>query len=265
MFRSSSPHVRSSAVRPIPLDFAVHSRQVRRTRSRTNQGPFPPRTRREGEPAGLRAPRARRLPARGTSRRRARDREAGLGARRAGGGSRSSPMPSGTPFESSLTRRELLKAGAGSLAGAAVLPYLGPGAAEAQTPKRGGVLRLTFQVDPLHFDPHQTLSFATMVPLSFAYSRLLKVKAGVTVKPMTYPIEPDLAESWNQPDDTTYIFKLRKGVRWHPKPPVNGRELTADDVKYTYERFLTITRNANKPVLEYVDKIDALDKHTVKL
>src|SRR5439155_970912 len=80
------------------------------------------------------------------------------------------------------------------LAGAAVLPYLGSGAAEAQTPKRGGVLRLTFQVDPLHFDPHQTLSFATMVPLSFAYSRLLKVKAGVTVKPMTYPIEPDLAE-----------------------------------------------------------------------
>jgi len=173
-------------------------------------------------------------------------------------------MTSGTPFESSLTRRELLKAGAGSLAGAAVLPYLGSGAAEAQTPKRGGVLRLTFQVDPLHFDPHQTLSFATMVPLSFAYSRLLKVKAGVTVKPMTYPIEPDLAESWTQPDDTTYIFKLRKGVRWHPKPPVNGRELTADDVKYTYERFLTITGNANKPVLEYVDKIDALDKHTVK-
>src|SRR5437870_3939831 len=173
-------------------------------------------------------------------------------------------MTSGTPVESSLTRRELLKAGAGSLAGAAVLPYLGSGAAEAQTPKRGGVLRLTFQVDPLHFDPHQTLSFATMVPLSFAYSRLLKVKAGATVKPMTYPIEPDLAESWTQPDDTTYIFKLKKGVRWHPKPPVNGRELTADDVKYTYERFLTIAGNANKPVLEYVDKIDALDKYTVK-
>src|SRR3989475_6996836 len=44
----------------------------------------------------------------------------------------------------------------------------------------------------------------------------------------------------------------------------NGRELTADDVKYPYERFLTITGNANKPVLEYVDKIDALDKHTIK-
>ena len=81
---------------------------------------------------------------------------------------------------------------------------------------------------------------------------------------MTYPIEPDLAESWTQTNDTTYVFKLKKGVRWHPKPPVNGRELTADDIKYTYERFLTITGNPNKPVLEYVDRIEAVDKYTVK-
>ena len=103
-----------------------------------------------------------------------------------------------------------------------------------------------------------------MVPLSFVYSRLVKVKARPSVKPMTYPLEPDLAESWTQPNDTTYIFKLKKGVRWHPKPPVNGRELTADDVKYTYERFLTLKGNPNRPVLESVEKIDVLDKHTVK-
>src|SRR5437660_8111046 len=161
-----------------------------------------------------------------------------------------------------LTRRELLKAGS-ALALAAV-PAVGPVAAIAQTPKRGGTLRLTFQAEPRYFDPRRPLSFVTMVPLSFAYSRLVKVKAGASVKPMTYPVEPDLAESWTQPNDTTYIFKLKKGVRWHPKPPVNGRELTADDVKYTYERFLSITGNPNKPVLEYVDKIDAVDKYTVK-
>jgi len=84
------------------------------------------------------------------------------------------------------------------------------------------------------------------------------------VKPGTYPIEPDLAESWTQPNDTTYIFKLKKGVRWHPKSPVNGRELTADDVKYTYDRFLTIAGNPNKPVLASVEKVEALDKYTVK-
>ena len=173
-------------------------------------------------------------------------------------------MATVTPNDRSITRRQLLKVGGGALAAAAMAPHLGPGPAVAQTSRRGGVLRLTFQVDPIGFDPHQTISFATMVPLSFVYSRLVKVKAGPSVKPMTYPLEPDLAESWTQPNDTTYIFKLKKGVRWHPKPPVNGRELTADDVKYTYERFLTLKGNPNRPVLESVEKIDVLDKHTVK-
>ena len=172
-------------------------------------------------------------------------------------------MSATDPAATSLTRRDLLKAG-GAVAVAAAVPSVTPTGAAAQTPKRGGTLRMTVLSDPLHFDPHQTISFVTMVPLSFVYSRLLKVKAGPSVKPMTYPIEPDLAESWTQPNDTTYVFKLRKGVRWHNKPPVNGRELTADDIKYTYERFLTITGNPNKPVLEYVDRIEALDKYTVK-
>lgn len=164
----------------------------------------------------------------------------------------------------SLTRRSLLQLGAAAAAGAAVdLPL--PSGATAQRPKRGGTLRLAHQLDPVTgFDPHQTVSFLTMIPLSFAYSRLLKVKAGPSVKPMTYPLEGDLAESWTQPSDTTHVFKLKKGVRWHPKPPVNGRELTADDVKSTYDRFLTIKGIGNRPVLESVDKIEVLDKYTVK-
>ena len=139
--------------------------------------------------------------------------------------------------------------------------YSTPAPATAQAPKRGGVFRLAIQLDPVGFDPHQTVSFATMVPLSFTHSRLVKVKAGPSVKPMTYPLEPDLAESWAQPDDTTFIFQLKKGVRWHPKPPVAGRELTADDVKYTYDRFLTIKGNGNRDILSSIDKVDVLDKY----
>jgi len=167
-----------------------------------------------------------------------------------------------------LSRRDILKAGAASVAlgaagGAAGLLASSPVA--AQTPKRGGVLRLTFQSDPVTgFDPQQTISFVTQVPLSFVYSRLLKVKAGPSVKPMTYPIEADLAESWTQPNETTYVFKLKKGVRWHNKPPVNGRELTADDIKYTFDRFRSIKGNPNSPEMESVEKIDVVDKHTVR-
>src|SRR5205807_2673075 len=96
------------------------------------------------------------------------------------------------------------------------------------------------------------------------HSRLVKVKAGPSVKPGSYPLEPDVAESWTRSNDTTYVFKLRKDVRWHNKPPVNGRELTADDVKYTYDRFLTIAGNPNRQFLETVDRIDVLDRHTVR-
>ena len=134
----------------------------------------------------------------------------------------------------SLSRRDLLKAG-GVLAAARAVSsaggLVGPAPAEAQTPKRGGVFRLRQAVPTAHFDPHQTLAFTTMMPLSYTQSRLVKVKAGSAVVPGTQPIEADLAESWTRTSDTTYVFKLRRGVRWHPKPPVDGREFTADDVK----------------------------------
>src|SRR5262245_7669035 len=162
-----------------------------------------------------------------------------------------------------VTRRDLLKLGGAAAAlGATGLAL--PGVASAQTPKRGGTFRLRSHVAPVHFDPHQTLAFSTMIPLSLAYSRLVKIKGGSAVVPGTQPVEADLAESWERQGDSVYMFKLRKGVRWHNKPPVNGRELTAEDVKFTYDRFLTIKGNANRPVLEMVDKVDAVDKYTVK-
>ena len=56
------------------------------------------------------------------------------------------------------------------------------------------------------------------------------------------PVAPHVAERWEEPDDTTVVFHLRRGVRWHNKPPLNGREFVADDVKFTFDRFLTETR-----------------------
>ena len=48
-----------------------------------------------------------------------------------------------------------------------------------------------------------------------------------------------LAESWDiSANGLTYTFNIREGVNWHDKPPVNGRELTAHDVEYNYNRML---------------------------
>jgi peptide/nickel transport system substrate-binding protein len=160
-----------------------------------------------------------------------------------------------------LSRRDLLAAGALTLAGAALTPR----PAHAQTPKRGGTLSLRTW-DPPHFDHMGAggISYKIHIPMTFTHSRLVRHKAGPTVAPGTFPIEGDLAESWSQPNETTYVFKLRKGVRWHNKPPVNGRELTADDVVYTVDRFMTLKGNANAYMLASVAKVEAVDKHTVK-
>ena len=165
-----------------------------------------------------------------------------------------------------LTRRDMLKLGAGAAAAAAgaMAHSLGPVKAEAQTLKRGGVFHIRGEDPVSGLDPQLVTNHHRInTNLSFTHSRLVRIKSGAQVKPGTMPIEPDLAESWTQPSDTTYIFKLRRGARWHNKPPVNGREVTAEDVKYTYERFGGST-NPNRGILEQVEKIEAVDKYTVK-
>ena len=146
-----------------------------------------------------------------------------------------------------LSRRDLLKAGGALAASSAGMQVRLP-RAHAQTPKRGGTISLRLW-DPPHFDLHQTISYKTNILHTFTHSRLLKYKAGPGVQPGSFILEGDLAESWSQPNVTTYVFKLRKGVRWHAKPPVNGRELTADDVKYTFDRFVNEKGNAYRSMM----------------
>ena len=159
------------------------------------------------------------------------------------------PVLGSTSRERDFSRRGFLQVGATALGAAAAAPHLGPGTALGQAPRRGGTLTLRLW-DPPHFDPYLQVSYKTHIVYSFTHSRLVKHKAGPSVSPGTFPIEGDLAESWTQPNETTYVFKLREGVRWHAKPPVNGRELTAEDVVYSVERFRTVKGNANASMLK---------------
>ena len=165
-----------------------------------------------------------------------------------------------------LSRRELLQAGLAAGAMLSTWPLYRPPALwgqEATTPKRGGILHARGW-DPVHFDPHLTRAFMTHTALSFVYSKLLRHKVGPDVRPGMFIVEPDLAERWEEPDDTTYIFHLRKGVKWHNKPPVNGRELVAEDVKFTYDRFLTEKGNPERQLLDSVERVEVVDRYTVK-
>jgi peptide/nickel transport system substrate-binding protein len=44
---------------------------------------------------------------------------------------------------------------------------------------------------------------------------------------------PELAEAWKQPDPVTYLFRLRRGVKFH-----DGTDLTAEVVKWNFERMM---------------------------
>ena len=165
-----------------------------------------------------------------------------------------------------VSRRELLRAGLAASVTLSALPLAQPAAlwgAEAGQPRRGGILRVR-GYDPVHFDPHLTTNFKTHTTLSFVYSKLVRHKVGAEVQPGTFIVEPDLAERWEELDDTTYVFYLRQGVKWHNKPPVNGRELVADDVKFTYDRFRTEQGNPNRYMLDSVDRVEVVDRYTVK-
>ncbi len=73
-----------------------------------------------------------------------------------------------------------------------------------------------------------------------------------------------LAESWTVPDQNTIIFKIRQGVMFQDKPGVMaGRELTAEDVAYSYKRNLSSGNMLS--FYEPFKTITATDKYTVEI
>lgn len=138
------------------------------------------------------------------------------------------------------------------------------GGAPAGAPKRGGTLNATFSSDPAHLDPHRGTTAQNFVPL--VYNGLVRFKTGPDVRTDQYIIEPDLAERWEQPNPTTYVFHLRRGVRFHDVAPVSGRELTADDVIFSLQRMLADdAENIKRDLFSVIDRYEALDRYTVRI
>jgi peptide/nickel transport system substrate-binding protein len=78
-----------------------------------------------------------------------------------------------------------------------------------------------------------------------------------------------LAKSWEHTDPLTVTVHLRQGAHWQDKPPVNGREFTADDVVYSWDRALGTGSGFTKPNpylsfnLSLIERVVATDKYTV--
>jgi len=129
-------------------------------------------------------------------------------------------------------------------------------------PQYGGVLRTNYATDPRSLDPHQETYGATTGITVNTNNTLLRFNAEMT------GWELELAESVKQIDDTTYEFKIHKGVRFHNVPPVNGRELTSEDVKYSIERVMGMHGKKTDFKHRYyfegkIKSIETPDKYTV--
>ncbi len=99
---------------------------------------------------------------------------------------------------------------------------------------------------PTWFDPAETSGIITPFMLLYALHDAL-------AKPMPgNPMAPSLAESWSAtPDGLAYEFVLRKGVRFH-----NGDPVTADDVKFSFERYRGTAASTYKARIAAVDVVD---------
>ena len=172
------------------------------------------------------------------------------------------------------SRRAFLKSSAAVATGAygfrwglgraADIPYQFDGskfqlAAPEPNPKHGGVARLGIPNRPPHFDIHQSGTFFNIGAQGCMFDNLIRRDPRDGGK----TIIPDLAHSWEiAKDGKSYTFHLRQGVQFH-----DGAELTADDVKATFDRIVKPPEGVSIPrsiLFRAVSEITARDKYTVE-
>ena len=142
-----------------------------------------------------------------------------------------------------------------------VLPVDSPTA--TPVPTKGGVLRLTTQANISHQDVH----FETSPTLStwgpgLAYSRLLRFETGPEVRLPSLAVTCDLCESWRVIDPVTFEFTLRGDIGWHDADLVQGRQLDADDLVYSFSRQ---REGPNASLLGSIDDFSAPSERIVSI
>ncbi len=149
-------------------------------------------------------------------------------------------------WQRQISRRRMLQGvavGGAGLAAAAVIGCgdeeepsaqpTGTGAA-AEQPRQGGTFAYTqtSEVAPT-MDTHR-ISHTLFQGMGLAYNKL--VKHDFSKYPGEIAFIGELAENWENPDPTTWVLNIHHGVKFHNIAPVNGRELKAADVVYSFQR-----------------------------
>jgi peptide/nickel transport system substrate-binding protein len=125
-------------------------------------------------------------------------------------------------------------------------------AAPAQQTAATGTLTIVQGADITTTDPFQIQGIRGMH--TSMYDQLV-------VRDASFKVVPWLATSWENPNDTTWVFKLRQGVRFH-----NGEAFNAATVKWSFERFVAPeTQNIYASLLGPVAEVQPIDDYTVRI
>jgi peptide/nickel transport system substrate-binding protein len=131
---------------------------------------------------------------------------------------------------------------------AAYLPLAGASSGQAQT------LTIGVRGGPDSMDPHGSSLGTHAEAMKHVFETL--VWSGDNLQ-----LEPGLAESWRAVDETTWEFKLRRGVKFH-----DGSDLTAEDVKASIERIPGVGGAAPTSIyLKRVASTEIVDSHTIRV
>jgi ABC-type transport system substrate-binding protein len=131
------------------------------------------------------------------------------------------------------------------------------GVAAAQEPRRGGTLRIAWEADITGLDPHTSSGLQAQWMVGNIYNSLVTID-----KDLNYI--PELAESWDVKDNgKTYIFHLRKGVKFH-----DDTDFDAEAVKFNFLRISGRLDPEEKPFaapfFTAVESVEPIDTHTVQ-
>lgn len=160
-----------------------------------------------------------------------------------------------------FSRRDMLKASGALTAGAAIgggLTIKQLANVAAQSPEAGaapsGEVVWALDSAPPNLIPYGAVSGAAWNGREFFYDSLVMWDQDLN------PI-PGLAESWETDEEGSYIFHLRKGVKFH-----NGNEMTAADVKYSMDMAVAPPEpGVAIGILATIAGADIVDDYTVKI